>query len=68
MDDKYRQPEEIGVAKSLFLANGSVLKMVSQNAGEAALSYHQGLIHSQTTNHGLSLISVLLDLSEESPT
>lgn len=37
VDDKRKQPEEIGLAKPVSIANGTVLKVVIQNTGEAAL-------------------------------
>ncbi|VUZ42877.1 unnamed protein product [Hymenolepis diminuta] len=48
VNDKCNEPEEIGLVKLISPTDGSVSNVVTLNAGEAALSYHQDLILSQT--------------------
>ncbi|KAM3183376.1 hypothetical protein ACTXT7_010482 [Hymenolepis weldensis] len=48
VNDTYNEPEEIGLAKPFSLTDESASNVITQNSGEAALSYHQDLILSQT--------------------
>ncbi|KAM3185218.1 hypothetical protein ACTXT7_006802 [Hymenolepis weldensis] len=43
-----KEPEEIGHAKPVSLANGTVSKVIAQNTGEAVLLYHQNRLCSPT--------------------
>ncbi|VDL23263.1 unnamed protein product [Hymenolepis diminuta] len=45
---KYKEPKEIGLAKPTSLANGTVPKLVAQNADDAAFPYHHDLVCSQS--------------------
>lgn len=47
MDVICKEPEQIGLGEPLSLRNGTVLKMVAQNTGDAVVPYHQGLIRSR---------------------
>ncbi|KAM3184881.1 hypothetical protein ACTXT7_007482 [Hymenolepis weldensis] len=45
---KCKEPEEIGLPNHVSLVHETVSKVVAQNAGEAALPYHQDLVCSKT--------------------
>ncbi|VDL65165.1 unnamed protein product [Hymenolepis diminuta] len=45
--DRYKQSDETDLAKPLPLTNGTMSKVLGENAVEAAFSYHQHLMPSQ---------------------
>lgn len=50
-DDKYKEPERIGLVKPISLANEAALKVFAQIAGEAVLYYYQDFMSLQTNVH-----------------
>ncbi|KAM3175715.1 hypothetical protein ACTXT7_007980 [Hymenolepis weldensis] len=51
VDDKFKEPGEIDLAKPISLAIGAVSKVVAQIAGEAVLHYFQDFMCFQTDIH-----------------
>ncbi|VUZ39069.1 unnamed protein product, partial [Hymenolepis diminuta] len=48
VDDKSKEPQEIGLPNHFSLVYEAVSKVVAQNVSEAAPPYHQNLVYSKT--------------------